>query len=118
MHFIVATNDIQLDLIFHPLPPDAADLMQQKSLTAGMKVFYDPTQRATPKDLDDYMAYDHIHVQFAMGRASRDQLAIAPFPFRTQPVSYHMVWHQRTMNVPTHRWLREEVKRIASRWKT
>lgn len=201
MHFIVAANDIQRDLIFPqllkdvekdgidltlelrpsgvpsvgmlrdarcdliltPLPPDAPDLIQKKLLTGDMKIFFDPTQRDAPKTLADYMSSDHIHVQFTMGRASRDilvapditafpkpkvtvsnfaalpsfilgtsliatqfefmrhttrdDLAMAPLPFKTEPASYFMVWHQRSTNDPAHKWLRDEVERIATSWK-
>lgn len=37
-------------------------------------------------------------------------LAMAELPFETLPVSIYMVWHERSMNDPAHKWLRAKIK--------
>lgn len=43
-------------------------------------------------------------------------LAHAPLPFRSEPVSMFMVWHQRSSNDPAHTWLRGRTLEIAASW--
>ncbi len=151
-------RDARCDLILTPRPPDAPDLIQQKLFSGNMMVFYDPAHRAPPRSVEEYMAADHVTVQFALGGGSNDvfkapdlphiptakvtvsnfagippfifgtdmiateletmrftslrQLAMAPLPFYSEPLSVFMVWHQRSSNDPAHRWLRGEVRRV------
>ncbi len=42
----------------------------------------------------------------------------APLPFKCEPVSIYMVWHQRSANDPAHRWLRERIDAIAATLQT
>ncbi len=42
----------------------------------------------------------------------------APLPFKCEPVSIYMVWHQRSANDPAHRWLRERIDSIAATLQT
>ena len=149
-------RDARCDLILTPLPPDAADLMQQKLFTGEMKVFYDPKKRQAPQTIDEYLAAEHVAVQFAQGGSSDEvivsadltympkprvavsnfagippflagtklittqlefmrftslsEFALASPPFKIDPISIFMVWHQRSTNDPAHKWLRDQVK--------
>ncbi len=49
-----------------------------------------------------------------MHLSSLRELAMAPLPFKTEPLSIYMVWHERSQNDPAHKWLREKVKQISS----
>lgn len=55
------------DLIISPHPPPASDIMQQRLLDDRMVVFYDPTCREAPTDLESYLASRHISIVFATG---------------------------------------------------
>ncbi|MGH1464881.1 MAG: LysR family transcriptional regulator [Cognatishimia sp.] len=154
-------RDARCDLILTPLPPDAADLIQQKLFSGKMMLFYDALHRSPPKNIDEYLAARHMTVHFALGGAS-DEVVIAPeltiqpkpvvtvsnfagippfllgtdlvttqvehmskralsqlnmaeLPFATEPVSFYLVWHQRSTNDPAHRWLREKVRAVVQR---
>ncbi|WP_120631925.1 LysR family transcriptional regulator [Ruegeria sp. EL01] len=39
-------------------------------------------------------------------------LDAAPLPFKCDPVSIYMIWHQRSANDPAHRWLRAQIEEI------
>ena len=57
---------------------------------------------------------DLITTQFEyMQHTSLSALAMADLPFRAEPVSIYMVWHQRSTNDPAHRWLRDQVREIS-----
>ena len=45
---------------------------------------------------------------------SLKRLAMAPLPFRTEPLSIYMAWHERSTNDPSHRWLRAMVREISA----
>ncbi|NVO54240.1 LysR family transcriptional regulator [Rhodobacteraceae bacterium B1Z28] len=45
-------------------------------------------------------------------------LDCAPLPFECEPVSVYMVWHQRSINDPAHRWLRTKIEAIAATLQT
>ncbi|WP_138438337.1 MULTISPECIES: LysR family transcriptional regulator [Marinobacter] len=55
------------DLIISPHAPEATDIMQRGLMADRMVVFYDPKQRAAPKDLPEYLKADHIALLFASG---------------------------------------------------
>lgn len=54
-------------------------------------------------------------LEFLRHTSLRD-LAHAPLPFASEPVSVYMVWHQRSTNDPAHKWLRKRTFEIASSW--
>ena len=39
-------------------------------------------------------------------------LAMAPLPFKSEPVSLYMVWHERSNNDPAHIWIRRRIEAI------
>lgn len=41
-------------------------------------------------------------------------LDCAPMPFKCEPVSIYMVWHQRSANDPAHRWLRDQIEAFSA----
>ena len=55
------------DLIISPHAPEATDIMQRGLTADRMVVFYDPSQRAAPRDMADYLKADHIALLFATG---------------------------------------------------
>lgn len=55
------------DLIISPHPPAASDVMQQRLLDDQMVIFYDPTQRAAPTTLAEYLQASHIAILFGTG---------------------------------------------------
>jgi DNA-binding transcriptional LysR family regulator len=44
--------------------PDSADIMQKPLFTMNTVVFYDPSMRDAPKDMDDYLSSGHIGLSF------------------------------------------------------
>jgi len=50
-----------------------------------------------------------------MHLSSLHELDMTSLPFKTEPVSIYMVWHERSQNDPAHKWLREKVKQICSK---
>lgn len=70
-------RDARCDLLLTPLPPDAADLMQQKLFSGKMKIFYDPKKREAPKTLDEYLDAVHVAVHFALGGSSDEVIVSA-----------------------------------------
>lgn len=81
-------RDARCDLILTPLPPDAADLMQNKLFSGAMKVFYDPTVRKPPETLHDYVTARHVAVHFALGGSSDEVIVTKdPLPPVEAPVS-------------------------------
>ncbi|WP_111498337.1 LysR family transcriptional regulator [Marinobacter bohaiensis] len=55
------------NLMISPHPPPASDILQQRLLDDRMVVFYDPSQRDAPADLNDYLASRHISIVFNTG---------------------------------------------------
>ena len=51
-------------LAISPRPPDATDIMQKRLFDDRYVVFYDPHQRAAPRDLADYLAAEHVTVVY------------------------------------------------------
>jgi DNA-binding transcriptional LysR family regulator len=41
------------------------------------------------------------------------ELSIAPLPFKSDPVTVYLVWHERSNNDPAHRWMRQRIVEIA-----
>ena len=153
-------KDDQCDLILTPVPPVAPGVFQRKLFSGRMMCFFDPDHACAPQSVGDYLKAEHVSVQFALGGSSNDVLratalpeppnstvtvpnfagikpfvlgtkmlatqiefmqntslrglAMAPLPFASDPVDIFMVWHVRSKNDPAHRWLRENVRRIAS----
>lgn len=56
-------------LVITPRPPDAGDLMQRRLFADRYQVFFDATQRDAPRDLDDYLAADHVTVLYEPRRS-------------------------------------------------
>lgn len=158
---VALLRDSRCDLILTPLPPDAPDLIQQKLFSGMMKCFFDGDQTKPPGSIQDYLLAEHVTVHFALGGASDEvlvapdlpqipkpkitvsnfagitsfirgtkmlstqlefmrlsslrELAQAPLPFESQPVSIFMVWHERSNNDPAHKWLRDNVRQIAGK---
>ena len=65
----------------------------------------------TPFVLDTKLISTEVEFLF---ESSLRRLAMAPLPFATDPLNIYMVWHERSNNDPSHKWLRTEVKQIAS----
>ena len=40
------------------------------------------------------------------------ELSMAPLPFKSEPVSLYMVWHERSNNDPAHIWIRRRIESI------
>lgn len=51
-------------LVISPRPPDATDVIQKRLFDDRYVVFYDPRQRAAPRDLADYLAAEHVTVVY------------------------------------------------------
>jgi DNA-binding transcriptional LysR family regulator len=51
-------------LVISPRPPDGTDIVQKRLFEDAYRVFYDPTQRAAPASLQDYVAAEHITVVY------------------------------------------------------
>jgi DNA-binding transcriptional LysR family regulator len=56
-------------LIISPRPPDASDILQKRLFEDVYGVFYDPSQRPPPATIEDYLAADHVTVQYDPPRA-------------------------------------------------
>jgi DNA-binding transcriptional LysR family regulator len=56
-------------LVISPRPPDGTDIVQKRLFVDAYRVFFDPTQRAAPDTLADYLASDHITVVYEPRRA-------------------------------------------------
>lgn len=78
-------RDARCDLILTPLPPDAPDLIQLKLFSGEMKCFYDASQTEPPGSVEDYLAAEHVTVQFALGGASNDVLKSPDLPYIPKP---------------------------------
>lgn len=63
-------------LIVTPRPPDAADLLQRRLFADRYRVFYDATVREAPRDLDDYLAAEHVTVVYEDRRRLDIDLAL------------------------------------------
>ena len=42
-------------------------------------------------------------------------LHYAPVPFKENPLTMYMVWHLRNQQDPAHQWLREQIKKVATK---
>jgi DNA-binding transcriptional LysR family regulator len=56
-------------LVISPRPPDGTDILQKRLFEDAYRVFFDPTQRAAPNSLEDYLAAEHITVVYEPRRA-------------------------------------------------
>ena len=56
-------------LIVTPRPPDAADVLQRRLFADRYRVFYDAAVRDAPRDIDDYLAAEHVTVVYEDRRA-------------------------------------------------
>jgi DNA-binding transcriptional LysR family regulator len=52
------------DLAIVGTSPDAADIMQKPLFSMHTGVFYDPSRREAPKDMEDYLNSGHIGISF------------------------------------------------------
>jgi DNA-binding transcriptional LysR family regulator len=59
---LLRTDHCQLAI--SPRPPDATDIMQKRLFDDRYAVFYDPQQRAAPRDMADYLAAEHVTVVY------------------------------------------------------
>jgi len=59
---LLRTDHCQLAI--SPRPPDATDIMQKRLFDDRYVVFYDPRQRAAPRNLADYLAAEHVTVVY------------------------------------------------------
>lgn len=57
-------RDGYCDLIVSPRPPDAADVLQKRLFDDGYRVFYDASQRAAPRSLEEYLTAEHVTVVY------------------------------------------------------
>lgn len=64
-------------LIVTPRPPDAADLLQRRLFADRYRVFYDADVRTAPRDLDDYLAAEHVTVVYEPRRSLDIDLVLA-----------------------------------------
>ena len=55
-----------------------------------------------------------IHSRIARILAMRFDLALHPLPIRLAPGTLNQIWHEPCNDDPGHRWLRNELLRIAS----
>lgn len=90
------------DVLVAPEVPDMPEPTVTVSNFAGITPFVLGT-----KMLSTEVEYMHL--------VSLRDLAMAPLPFHAEPISIFMVWHERSINDPSHIWLREEVKRISGK---
>lgn len=51
-------------LVISPRPPDGADVLQLRLFEDRWRVFYDPSQRAAPQSLADWLEADHATVVY------------------------------------------------------
>ena len=82
---VAMLRDARCDLLLTPLPPDGPDFIQRKVFTGEMRLFYDAQQREAPKTLENYIASEHIAVQFAMGGSSAQALKSSELTERPAP---------------------------------
>jgi len=65
------------DLAISPRPPEGSDIVQKRLFEDRYRVFYDPAQRAAPRDLADYLASSHTTVLYEpQRRLDLDQLLL------------------------------------------
>lgn len=57
-------RDEHCQLIISPRPPDGGDILQKRLFEDRYRVFYDPATRDAPRNLDDYLAAEHITVLY------------------------------------------------------
>lgn len=56
-----------------------------------------------------------VPVTIAQRSAARLPLVVHELPFNVAPLDLFLVWHERSHNDPSHRWLRDELKAVAAR---
>lgn len=57
-------RDKKCDLAISGFRPDGADIMQKPLFDMNTVVFYDPTTRNAPKDMEDYLESGHVGLTF------------------------------------------------------
>jgi DNA-binding transcriptional LysR family regulator len=62
-------RDDACQLVITPRPPEGDDVFQKRLFEDRYCVFYDPTERAAPASLDDWLAADHVTVVYHPRRA-------------------------------------------------
>ncbi|QBK06526.1 LysR family transcriptional regulator [Hylemonella gracilis] len=62
-------RDDACQLVISPRPPDGADIVQKRLFEDAYRVFHDPTVRAAPRDLAEYLAAEHATVVYEPRRA-------------------------------------------------
>ncbi len=67
-------REARCQLMVTPLPPDGADIIQQKLFQSEMVCFFDSDIRKAPHDWEEFRADDHIEVRFGAGRTSMSVL--------------------------------------------
>lgn len=55
-------------LLVTPRPPDTGELLQRRLFSDRYRVFFDERARNAPRDLDEYLAADHVTVVHEPGR--------------------------------------------------
>lgn len=78
---VALLRDAKCDLLITPLPPDAPDLIQQKLFAADLMVFFDPDHGRPPETVDEYLAAEHITVNFALGGSSEEVIRSRELPY-------------------------------------
>ncbi|WP_299475515.1 LysR family transcriptional regulator [uncultured Roseibium sp.] len=78
-------RDARCDMILTPIPPDAPDMIQHKLFSGEMKCFFDGACREAPISIEDYLAAQHVTVQFVLGGGSNDVLRAPDLPYVPKP---------------------------------
>jgi DNA-binding transcriptional LysR family regulator len=61
-------RDGRCDLIITPRPPEGSDVLQKRLLVDHFACFFDPSRRAGPVNLEEYLAASHVTVVHEDGR--------------------------------------------------
>ena len=61
-------RDEHCHLVVTPRPPEGGDILQKRLFVDSYRVFYDPSQRAAPRSLADYLGAEHVTVLYENGR--------------------------------------------------
>lgn len=62
-------RDGRCQAVVSPRPPDAADLMQKRLFEDRWVVWFDPSRREAPTDVDTYLAAEHVTVVYEPQRS-------------------------------------------------
>jgi DNA-binding transcriptional LysR family regulator len=57
-------RDEHCQLVITPRPPEGSDILQKRLFEDHYRVFYDAAQREPPRDLEAYLAADHVTVLY------------------------------------------------------